>query len=83
MALMTGSDIKQTRKNIAVARAELSGAVQALTERLNVKTRVAHSAKERTQQAARFGKQNQTAVIVATVCMLAVVVGFIARRRSR
>ncbi len=82
MALLAGSEIKQSRKNIAAARAELSEAVQALTDRLNVKARVSRGARQRTQQAAEFGKQNQTAV-VAAVSLLVLIGVVVAWRRSR
>ena len=83
MALLSASEIKQTRKKIEDARAELSDAVQSLSDRLNVKSRVARGARERTQQAASFGKQNQVGVVVAAVALLAIVGAVVAWRRSR
>ncbi|MGH3544512.1 MAG: hypothetical protein ACRDPW_01050 [Mycobacteriales bacterium] len=83
MALSAGSEIKQTRNNISTARAELSEAVQSLTQKLNVKSRVSRGAKQRTQQAVEFGKQNQTGTIAAAVSLLVLVGAFVAWRRSR
>ncbi len=83
MALLTGSEIKQTRRNIATARAELSEAVQSLTERLDVKTRLSRSTRQRKEQAVQFGKQNQTGVIVTAISLLVLIGAVVAWRRSR
>ena len=83
MALLAGSEIKQSRKDIATARAELSDAVQSLAERLDVKTRVSRGARQRSRQAVEFGKQNQTGVIVTAVSLLLLIGAVVAWRRSR
>lgn len=83
MALLAGSEIKQTRKNIAAARAELGNTVQALAQRLDVKSRVAHGTRQRTQQAVDFGKRNQIGVTAVAAGVVIAVGLLVVWRRFR
>ncbi|HEX3732625.1 MAG TPA: DUF3618 domain-containing protein [Mycobacteriales bacterium] len=83
MALLSASELKQTQRNIEQARAELSEAVQALSERLNVKARLSRGARQRGRQVADFSKQNTRGIVIAAAALAAVVGVAVVWRRSR